>query len=93
MNKFTDVTAIFAARAGITPDADVVADDFESITVILPSDMARVVEAAIKHRRGQGSLPGPEMDWKQFGPVITNYNRGRAIYDICAEYVMRTLND
>ena len=92
-NVAIDLTAHFAKRwgheTGDAIDPDSVADDFEPITVVLPSEMARVVEAAIKLRRSKGDLPGEDLDREAYMTIIQNHDRGRALYDICAAYILK----
>lgn len=71
------------------PDTDETADGFDPYTVLLTDEMKRVVEAAVKLRLSKGELPGTSMDPEYHKSVIGDYQRGRALYDICAQYVLR----
>lgn len=71
-------------------DIDAESEKYESLTVVVNAEFKRVIEAAIKLRRSKGNLPGEEIDRAAFQTIITNYERGRALYDISVEYILRT---
>ena len=70
-------------------ELDSISRQFDSWFVLVPSQMERVLNAAVKLRLSKGNLPGRDIDPREYVSVHSSYQRGRALFDICSDYVLK----
>jgi ParB-like chromosome segregation protein Spo0J len=66
-----------------------VADDFEPLTLMVDSELARIINAAVALRRSQGHLPGRNLDRQDYQTVYSAYEKARALAAICGDWILK----
>jgi hypothetical protein len=83
------VAAVRAEPARVIESSDESAGDaFDTFYCLLDDQMRKVVDGAIRRRREEGNLPGRPMSPETGKNLAADYDRGRALADICAQWII-----